>query len=79
MNWTKARLGELFSSLSLVQGPATVSTTGLESVTGVAWVVLGCVAFLRHSASSSCTHSKDTLYLWAWHTLHPSYFCPWEQ
>lgn len=59
MKWTKARLGELFSSLSLVQGPATVSTTGLESVTGGPRAGLVCAALLRHS--SSCTNSKGNL------------------
>lgn len=34
MAWTKGRLGELFSGLTLVEGPAKAHTTGLESVTG---------------------------------------------
>jgi hypothetical protein len=51
MKWTKARLGELFNSLSLVQGPATVSTAGLESVTGGTRAGLWCVALTRQSSS----------------------------
>jgi activator of HSP90 ATPase len=35
MAWTKGRLGELFSSLPLVEGAANAHTTGLESVTGM--------------------------------------------
>lgn len=34
MNWTKGRLGELFSSLTLVDGAVKAQTKGLESVTG---------------------------------------------
>lgn len=36
MQWSKARLGELFSNLQLVDSTVKAHTTGLESVTG-AW------------------------------------------
>jgi hypothetical protein len=46
MAWSKNHLGELFSGLTLVEGPAKVHTTGLESVTGEGALLVALTAFL---------------------------------